>query len=293
MDRIQRAFKTARKEAGRAALIPFLNAGDPSLDASLALFQTVLQAGADIIEIGTPYSDPLADGPVIQRSALRSLKAGFQFPHSFELASALRPRGDHGQILFTYVNPLLQYGVDQFFRDADLAGVDGVIVPDLPCEESAEVRAAADKRGVALIPLVAPTSRADRIGEICEGARGFVYCVSSLGVTGERSRMSSRVEQLVQTVREHTELPVAVGFGVSTREQARAIAGFADGVIVGSAFIRRIERTLANEPCDVSILSQCVYDFAIELLDGIAAGPGTSAAVRGAGQNAERGEDPT
>jgi tryptophan synthase alpha chain len=290
MDRIQRAFKTP---AGRAALIPFLNAGDPSFQDSFELFRSVLRAGADIIEIGTPYSDPLADGPVIQRSALRSLGAGFQFPQSFELASALRKLGSHGQVLFTYVNPLLQYGVDRFFRDAEAAGIDGVIVPDLPYEESAEVRAEADKRGVALIPLVAPTSGAERIEEISRNARGFVYCVSSLGVTGERSKMSNRVEHLVQAVREHTSLPVAVGFGVSTRELARAIAEYADGVIVGSAFIRRIEQTLANEPCDVSILSQCVYDFARELLDGIVAGSAKKTVVPGAGQLAERGADPT
>ncbi len=267
MERIQRAF---HRRQDRAALIPFLNAGDPTFADSLALFRSVLRAGADIIEIGTPYSDPLADGPVIQNSALRSLRAGFQLPHSFELASALRKEGDHAQVLFTYVNPLLQYSVDRFFRDAQAAGVDGVIIPDLPFEESESIRAIADEYGIALIPLVAPTSGEDRIRDICAKARGFIYCVSSLGVTGERAKMSDRVKSLVAMARQCSPLPVAVGFGVSTPEQARDIATFADGVIVGSAFIRRIEKNLENESVEVSVLEECVYDFAQALVEAMA-----------------------
>jgi tryptophan synthase alpha chain len=267
MERIQRAFY---RRQDRAVLIPFLNAGDPTFADSLALFRSVLRAGADIIEIGTPYSDPLADGPVIQNSALRSLRAGFQLPHSFELAAALRKEGDHAQVLFTYVNPLLQYSVDRFFRDAQAAGVDGVIVPDLPFEESESIRAAADAYGIALIPLVAPTSGEDRIRDICAHARGFIYCVSSLGVTGERAKMSDRVKSLVATARQYSQLPVAVGFGVSTPEQARDIATYADGVIVGSAFIRRIEKNLENESVEVSVLEECVYHFAQALVEAMA-----------------------
>lgn len=267
MERIQRAF---HRRQDRAALIPFLNAGDPTFADSLALFRSVLRAGADIIEIGTPYSDPLADGPVIQNSALRSLRAGFQLPHSFELASALRKEGDHAQVLFTYVNPLLQYSVDRFFRDAQAAGVDGVIIPDLPFDESESIRAIADEYGIALIPLVAPTSGEDRIRDICAKARGFIYCVSSLGVTGERAKMSDRVKSLVAMARQCSPLPVAVGFGVSTPEQARDIATFADGVIVGSAFIRRIEKNLENESVEVSVLEECVYDFAQALVEAMA-----------------------
>jgi tryptophan synthase alpha chain len=266
MDRIQRAFV---RHQDRAALIPFLNAGDPTFADSLALFRSVLRAGADMIEIGTPYSDPLADGPVIQNSALRSLRAGFQLPHSFELAAALRKEGDHAQVLFTYVNPLLQYSVDRFFRDAQAAGVDGVIIPDLPIEESESIRETADEYGIALIPLVAPTSGEERIRDICAHARGFVYCVSSLGVTGERANMSDRVKSLVATVRQYSQLPVAVGFGVSTPEQARDIATYADGVIVGSAFIRRIEKTLANGCAEVSVLEECVYYFAQALVEAM------------------------
>ncbi|QSO45716.1 tryptophan synthase subunit alpha [Alicyclobacillus mengziensis] len=241
MSRIEAAFM---KRPGKKALIPFLNTGDPDVDTSLELFQTVLRAGADIVEIGAPYSDPLADGPVIQASALRSLQSGFAFPHVFEMTSRLRRDTDAGLVLFSYFNPLLQYGIDRFFRDAESAGADGVIVPDLPFEESTLVRQAADTSGVDLIPLVAPTSSEERVRKICEYARGFVYCVSSLGVTGERAKMSERLQDLVQTAKAYTNAPVAVGFGVSTPEQARHIASFADGVIIGSAYVRRIEESL-------------------------------------------------
>lgn len=242
MERIEAAF---RKHLRRKALIPFLNAGDPDFESSLEFFRSVLRAGADIVEIGAPYSDPLADGPVIQNSAGRSLTSGFRLPHVFELAHALRRETDGGVVLFTYVNPLLQYSPEQFFLDASASGVDGVIVPDLPHEESAVIRAVADGYGIALIPLIAPTSDETRISSVCADARGFVYCVSSLGVTGERVHMSERVEQLVAAARTYTSLPVAVGFGVSSPQQARTISRFADGVIVGSAFIRRIEQGLA------------------------------------------------
>lgn len=263
MSRIARAF--AERE-GRAALIPFLNAGDPDEDTSLQLFDAVLQSGADIVEIGLPYSDPLADGPVIQASALRSLQAGFSLPQAFELAERVRGHSDKGLVLFTYVNPLLQYTPERFFADAQASGADGVIVPDLPLEESAGIRAQADRAGLDLIPLVAPTSGEERIRQIAESASGFVYCVSSLGVTGERARLSTRVQGLVDSVRRHTRLPVAVGFGVSGPEQAGAIAAYADGVIVGSAFIRRIEHELAN-PCrqPQTALVHAVSSFAAEL----------------------------
>lgn len=243
MNRIAEAFANRR---GRAAFIPFLNAGDPNLDTAQRLFEAVLEAGADIVEIGTPYSDPLADGPTIQASALRSLQSGFRLPHAFELAAALRAKTNQALVMFTYVNPLIQFTPDRFFQEAARAGVDGVIVPDLPFEESEAVRQTADDAGVALIPLVSPTSGPDRIAQICTHARGFVYCVSSLGVTGERATMSDRVRDMVETARQHTTLPIAVGFGVSTPAQAAAIADYADGVIVGSALVSRIEQALQD-----------------------------------------------
>jgi len=244
VERITEAFK---KRTGRAAIIPFLSAGDPDFEASYHMFRTVLERGADVVEIGIPYSDPLADGPVIQAASLRSIGAGFSLPRAFELTAKVRKETEKGLVLFTYINPILQYGMERFLADAKSAGADGVIVPDLPLEESSELRRLADAAGIALIPLVTPTSGETRIAAIAREARGFVYCVSSLGVTGERAKMSTRVQNLVETARAHSSLPVAVGFGVSTAEQARSLANFADGVIVGSAYIRRIESALTEE----------------------------------------------
>jgi tryptophan synthase alpha chain len=244
MDRINRAFKTAPRQK---TLIPFLNTGDPTFDASLDLFQSVIRAGADIIEVGMPYSDPLADGPVIQSSALRSIRSGFRLPDAFELVSQLRAKVDTAMVLFTYINPLLQYQVRRFFGDARAAGADGIIIPDLPYEESAPIRDVADEFGISLIPLIAPTSGANRIAQIASTARGFVYCVSSLGVTGERARVSDRLEDLVGNIRLETSLPVAVGFGVSTPMQAHQLAAYADGVVVGSAYVRRIEEAISEK----------------------------------------------
>ncbi|MCL6632864.1 MAG: tryptophan synthase subunit alpha [Alicyclobacillus herbarius] len=244
MQRIERAFQTQTKQA---ALIPFLTAGDPDLDTSLSAFDAVIAAGADIVEIGIPYSDPLADGPVIQAAALRSLQSGFILPMAFDVCASLRRRHERtGLVLFSYINPVLQYGPERFFRDARAAGADGVILPDLPLEESAPLRELADAADIALIPLVAPTSGEERIEQICAHARGFVYCVSSLGVTGERATLSNRVQELVATVKRHSQLPAAVGFGVSTPQQAQEVAAYADGVIVGSAFVRRVEEALAE-----------------------------------------------
>lgn len=263
MERIKQSFQS---RVGQSALIPFLTAGDPTFEDSLQLFRALLRAGADVIEIGIPYSDPLADGPVIQAAALRSLSHGFTLPRAFELTAALRKETNKALILFTYVNPLLQYGYDKFFRDAASAGADGVIVPDLPYEESSPVRAYADAANVALIPLVTPTSGAERIEAIAKQARGFVYCVSSLGVTGERAQMSARVQDSVRTVRQFTSLPVAVGFGVSSVEQARYVSTFADGVIVGSALVRRVEES--TESPSASTVSR-VEDFCKELSQAV------------------------
>lgn len=265
MSRIAQQFQS--RNGKRAALIPFLNAGDPTQDISFAAFQAVIDGGADIVEIGIPYSDPLADGPVIQASALRSLQAGFALPRAFELAAHLRKQTDAALILFTYVNPVIQYGIERFYADAKAAGVDGTIIPDLPSEESGAFLSIADAVGVDLVPLLAPTSGPSRTAVICSQARGFVYCVSSLGVTGERAKMSERLRDMVAGVRQHTALPVAVGFGVSGPEQARNIASFADGVIVGSAYVRRIEHVLANAPASTQTQAVCasLTDFTNEL----------------------------
>ncbi|MFC4768940.1 tryptophan synthase subunit alpha [Effusibacillus consociatus] len=240
MSRIESVFERL-KAKGETAFIPFITVGDPNLEWTERIVSDLEKAGADIIELGIPYSDPLADGPVIQEAALRSLNQGTKITDAFELVRNLRQSGVQVPlILFTYVNPVIQWGVDNFFASAKEVGADGVIIPDLPYEESEEARLAAAKYEVDLIPLIAPTSR-QRIERIAKDATGFVYCVSSLGVTGMRNQLSAELPEFVGSVRAATSLPIAVGFGVSTPEQAEQIRGFADGVIVGSAIVRRVQ----------------------------------------------------
>lgn len=239
MNRIAERFARLA-EKGEKAFIPFLTAGDPTLEDTKRLVYRLKEAGADIIELGIPYSDPLADGPTIQSASLRSLAQGVRLPDVFALVRQLRQEGfDLPLVLFTYINPVLQWGIERFFQTAAEAGADGAILPDLPVEEAEEANRAAKASGVALIPLVAPTS-SSRIEKICKQAQGFVYCVSSLGVTGVRSAFSDELPAFVAEVRRHTSLPVAVGFGVGTPEQAAEIGRMADGVIVGSAIVKRI-----------------------------------------------------
>jgi tryptophan synthase alpha chain len=239
MSRIAERFQWL-KERGERAFIPFVTAGDPSLEETKRIVHALESAGADLIELGIPYSDPLADGPTIQAAALRSLAQGTRMPDVFELVRQLRAEGVRVPLLlFTYVNPVIQWGVERFFQTAAEIGADGVIIPDLPAEEADEAREAAKKYGVDLIPLVAPTS-IGRIAKICAQASGFIYCVSSLGVTGVRSAFAEGLPAFVQRVRNETSLPVAVGFGVGTPEQAREIGMYADGVIVGSALVKRV-----------------------------------------------------
>jgi tryptophan synthase alpha chain len=241
MNRFTKAFSQVEQ---KKAVIPFLVAGYPTLTESHRAFETLLDAGADVLEIGIPYSDPLADGPVIQNASATSLMNGFSLKDVFALTTSLRKNTDKALVLFTYINPVLQYGVKKFCETAALAGADGMIIPDLPFEEADSVREEADKVNLALIPLVAPTSDESRIRAIAENARGFLYCVSALGVTGERASLSDEAQRLVATARKYTSLPIAVGFGIKSPEQAKKVAEFADGVIVGSAYIHRIEQSL-------------------------------------------------
>ncbi len=221
----------------RAAFIPFITAGDPDFSTSVQI-ALMLARHADAIEIGIPYSDPLADGPVIQEASLRALAAGMTMSRAFDLMRAVREQSDVPLIAFTYANPVMQAGFGVFMQSCRESGVSGVIVPDLPYEESDDLLAAADATGVALIPLLALTSR-ERIAKIAARAQGFAYCVSSLGVTGERSNFSAELRSFVQTVQQHAAVPTAVGFGVSTADHVRELAAFADGVVVGSAIVRR------------------------------------------------------
>ncbi|KGE17809.1 tryptophan synthase subunit alpha [Paenibacillus wynnii] len=229
------------KQQGRAALIPFLTVGDPDLETTLAIIQELEAAGADMLELGVPYSDPLADGPVIQRASARALKSSIHVRTCMETALKARQAGSTLPfILFTYYNPVLQMGLDKFFAEVNNHEISGLIIPDLPVEESADMRRRSREAGVNLIPLVAPTS-SERIAKIVSGASGFVYCVSSLGVTGERSSFHAGVEEFIGSVRQATDLPVAVGFGISTSEQVARFASICDGVVVGSAIVRKVE----------------------------------------------------
>ncbi|MCI3920298.1 tryptophan synthase subunit alpha [Paenibacillus sp. TRM 82003] len=230
------------KEEGKTALIPFLTIGDPDLDASLALVQELEAAGADLIELGVPYSDPLADGPVIQRASQRALSGKLTTIRDvISLAQRAKEAGVKLPfILFTYYNPILQLGFDRFFDLLKANNISGMIVPDLPVEEDEEMRTLAEEHGLHLIPLVAPTSK-QRVESIARKARGFVYCVSSLGVTGERAAFATDIDGFLDTVRGASSVPIAVGFGISSREQVARFEGKCDGVIVGSAIVRQIE----------------------------------------------------
>lgn len=243
MNLIDQTFARLKKENG-TALIPFLTIGDPDLDTSVEIIAELEAAGADIVELGVPYSDPLADGPVIQRASQRALKHQVNIASCMEAAVKARAAGVKLPfILFTYYNPVLQFGLDRFFEEVRKHDISGLIIPDLPVEESAEVTKRAEEADIHVIPLVAPTSK-DRIKSISESAKGFVYCVSSLGVTGERSSFFDGVEDFIAQVKEFTDVPAAVGFGISNGEQAAKFARICDGVVVGSAIVRQIEEAI-------------------------------------------------
>lgn len=237
-DRLQRQLAD-RRAAGRTALICYLTAGDPDLQTSLLLARAVAAVGADVIEFGVPFSDPLADGPVIQAATQRALAAGatpeavLALVRRFRAADPVTPA-----VLMGYYNPILRRGIEAYCAAAAAAGADGLIVPDLPHEEAGDLRAGAATRGLALVPLVAPTAGEDRVAAICRQAAGFVYCVAVKGVTGARDGLSEAVPTLVARVRRHTDLPVAVGFGIGTPAAAAAAGAVADAVVVGSALVR-------------------------------------------------------
>ena len=228
-------------EAGEKALAPFLTIGYPDVETSEALVEAVLGNGADMMELGVPFSDPLAEGPTVQATSYAALRNGVTVEVALASVRRLRARGvDAPLVGMGYYNPYLRYGLARFVEDAAAAGVDGLIVPDLPAEESGPLRALCDEHGLHLIPLLAPTSTDERIADACKAASGFIYCVSVTGVTSARRDLSTRVEDLVERVRRHTDLPLLVGFGVSRPEHVEAIGDFADGAIVGSALLDAI-----------------------------------------------------
>jgi tryptophan synthase alpha chain len=237
--RISEAFQRARRE-GRAALIPYLTAGDPSLAATVTLARALAEGGADIIELGIPFSDPIADGPTIQAASKRALDAGFRLDALWGCCEALR--GGPPLVLMTYYNPVYHLGLERFAARAAAAGVAGVIVPDLPPEEAGPWQAAARAEGLDTIFLLAPTSNEERVRAVERASTGFIYYVSLTGVTGARSELPAELEAALAGLRSKVEQPVAVGFGISRPEQVARLSPLADGIIVGSALVRLIEQ---------------------------------------------------
>ncbi|MEA5576755.1 tryptophan synthase subunit alpha [Anabaena sp. UHCC 0451] len=240
MTAISRCFETLRRNQ-ECALIPFITAGDPDLETTAQALQVLDRSGADIIELGVPYSDPLADGPVIQAAATRALARGTTLDQVLEMLQATTPSLQAPIILFTYYNPILHRGIDKFLEQIKAAGVAGLVVPDLPLEEAAGLLKPASEVGIDLTMLVAPTSSAQRIEAIARASQGFIYLVSVTGVTGMRSQMESRVADLLTQIRSVTDKPIGVGFGISDIEQARQVREWgADAAIVGSAIVKRL-----------------------------------------------------
>ncbi|MCF2150661.1 tryptophan synthase subunit alpha [Desmonostoc muscorum LEGE 12446] len=240
MNSISADFQTLR-DRQECALIPFITAGDPNLETTAEALRILDRNGADFIELGIPYSDPLADGPVIQAAATRALQKGTKLEQVLEMLHIVIPSLKAPIILFTYYNPILHRGIKSFLAQIAVAGVQGLVVPDLPLEEAAELIQTAASFGIEVILLVAPTSSQDRIAAIANQSQGFIYLVSVTGTTGIRSQLQNRVKHIITDLRSVTDKPIGVGFGISTPEQAHQVKEWgADAVIVGSAFVKRL-----------------------------------------------------
>ena len=231
MSNIKKAFKNGK------AFIPFITCGDPDLLTSAEAVREAVKNGADLIELGIPFSDPTAEGPVIQGANIRALRGGIKTKHIFEFVRELRRDVTVPMVFMTYANVVFSYGAEKFISNCAEVGIDGLILPDIPFEEKDEFLPICRKYGVDLISLIAPTSE-NRVSMIAKEAEGFIYLVSSLGVTGERSEIKTDLRSIVSIIRENTDVPVAVGFGISTPEQAKAMADISDGAIVGSAIVK-------------------------------------------------------
>lgn len=235
MNKIQKIFENKK------AFIPFITAGDPNLSVTQELIPAMAEAGADMIEIGIPFSDPVAEGVVIQEADMRALAAGVTTDKIFNSVKKIRRRTIIPLAFMTYINPICAYGVDRFMKNAADCGIDALIVPDMPFEERQELLAACRRYGLVLIYLVAPTSR-ERAQAIARESEGFVYCVSSLGVTGVRNEITTNIKEMVDAVKQGRDVPCAIGFGISTPDQARKMSADSDGVIVGSAIVEIVAR---------------------------------------------------
>jgi len=253
-NRIDTTFQTLA-ESGRAGFVAYISAGDPHMDATCDLALGMAEAGVDVLELGIPFSDPLADGIVNQMAAQRALEAGSTVIKVFEAVRAIRRHSQIPIVFYTYLNPVYQYGPARFMKDAAEAGADGILMLDLPPDEIASNPDLACSEALAPIRLVAPTTPPERLPGIVASARGFIYYVSREGVTGEHATLSSGIEAGVQAIKAHTKLPVAVGFGISNPDHARTVAAAADAVVVGTAIVRRVEEfgaspDLVRQVCD-------------------------------------------
>ena len=241
MSRISEKFNELRQR-NRIALVSYITAGDPSLDTTAEIAVKLEESGADIIELGVPFSDPMADGPVIQLASERALAGGATLAGVLDTVRKIREKSAIPIILFGYYNPFFKYGLERIVKDAAEAGADGFLIVDLPPEEAGEFKAHTDEAGMDIVFLLAPTSTSERIGLVAENASGFVYLVSVTGVTGERPEMNYSLEGLTDEIKQATGLPVGIGFGISSPEQVKGLSGYADAVIVGSAIVRIIEQ---------------------------------------------------
>ena len=235
MSKIKSAFQSGK------AFIPFVTCGDPSLDVTEQIVYAMADAGADLIELGIPFSDPTAEGPVIQEANVRALSAGTTTDKIFDMVRRIRQKTDIPMVFMTYVNPIFTYGKEKFMQRCVECGMAGVIVPDVPFEEKGELSGVCKEYGIELVSLIAPTSH-ERIKMIAKEAEGFLYCVSSLGVTGVRKQITTNIGDMIEKVREVTDIPCAVGFGIAEPEQAKEMASLSDGAIVGSAIVKIVAK---------------------------------------------------
>ena len=259
MNRIDEKFARLRKEGGKA-FIPFITCGDPDPSMSEKIVLTLERAGADIVELGVPFSDPIADGSTIQASSQRALNNKVNLRRVLQVVRSIRRRSEIPLALLTYFNPIYQMGIRQFVREAKKAGVDGVIIPDLPLEETGRLKNFMDEEGLDLILLVAPTSVDERIKMVGQLSGGFIYVVSVTGTTGAREKVPYPVRKLILQIKKYTNKPICLGFGISTPEQVKVIRTWVDGIIVGSALIKVIEKNLKNKH-----LLEEVEEFAVKM----------------------------
>ncbi len=266
MGRIERKFRDLKKRDEKA-LIAYLTAGDPNLKKTKEIILSLDSAGVDILEIGVPFSDPTADGPIIQAASRRALKNGATLSSILDMAESVRESSDIPIVLFGYYNPILNYGNERFAKRAKTSGVDGILVVDLPPEESAELRKYTDRSGIDFISLVAPTTPSKRIRKISRNARGFLYYISITGITGTARPQVSDIKREMKRIKGITTLPVVVGFGISTREQAGELAPYADGIVIGSAFVRLIEENSGKNNL-VNIVSSYAKDIKVAIRNG-------------------------